>query len=100
MENLNRNRHLSTTKLKIRVKKQVDIDLNIIVDKIFLSKRFCYIQKYLKCIEKPSVLPATVKFGEEKHSKRSVFSNCSLNICITAKNLMKGFTVKAKKKFF
>ena len=70
-KNLNPSRLLKLKKLEKQILKQLDIDLDIFEDKIFSSRRFSSIQKYLKCIRKPSVLPATIKFGNEKASSDS-----------------------------
>ena len=65
-KNLNLSRLLILKKLEKQICKQIDIDLNIFEDKIFTSRRFSSIQKYLKCIRHPSFLPATIEFGIEK----------------------------------
>ena len=68
---LNLSRLLKLKKLEKQILKQLDIDLNIFADKIFTSRRISSIQKCLKCIRKSSVLPATIKFGNEKASSDS-----------------------------
>ena len=63
---LNLSRLLKLKNLERQILKQLDIDLKIFEDKFFTSRRFSSIQKHLKCIPKPSVLPATIKFDNEK----------------------------------